>query len=197
VGKQKKQKNEDEANERQAEVEQLLAVIDRANKGDETALAEVRKMIDDFPAPSITVLGGDLAERAEAILVGRITANQTAFREALLAKLNTLRAELAGTNPNPTERLLTERVVACWLQLAHADALAAQAEGVGFAQGDYLQRRQDRAHHRYLSAIKLLGIVRRLALPIRVDVNVAGSIETKTVEPAVAPRSRWAPVFNN
>jgi len=38
-----------------------------------------------------------------------------------------MRTELAGPRPSPIERLLVQRVVACWLQVYHADAMAAQA----------------------------------------------------------------------
>lgn len=189
-----KRKKQRGASECQREVEWLRSLINRANEGDRAALAEVREMLEASPTPAIAVLGGDLAERAKTTLVGRIAEKQPAFREALLAKLKVLRAELAGPNSSPIERLLVERVVACWLQLAHADALAAQADRASFVEGDYLQRRQDRAHRRYLSALKMLAVVRKLALPMRVDVNVAGSIETKRVEQTTAARPRWLPV---
>jgi hypothetical protein len=42
-------------------------------------------------------------------------------REAIYAKLDSLPAELLGANPTPVERLLAERVVACWLQVQDAD----------------------------------------------------------------------------
>ena len=43
------------------------------------------------------------------------------------------------------ERLLVERVVACWLQVQDADARSAQGQkGCTFAQAEYWQRRMDR-----------------------------------------------------
>src|SRR5262245_66143189 len=92
-----------------------------------------------------------------------------------------LRAELAGANPTPIERLLVERIVACWLQVQDADARYAQAKNLSLAWGEYYQRRMDRAHRRYLSAVKALALVRKLAVPVlqvniaREQVNVAGS----------------------
>ena len=85
-----------------------------------------------------------------------------------------LRAELLGPTPTPLERLLVERVVACWLQVQDADVRYAQAKNPSFALGDYLQRRMDRAHKRFLTAARTLALVRRLALPVLVQqVNVA------------------------
>ena len=179
--------------DRQAEAERLREVFDSADAGEEIALTEVRRMLTADP-PTIALLGGDLAGRAETLLVEGITEGQPIFREALLAKLEALREDLAGSFPSPTERLLVERVVATWLQMAHADALAAQAEGGSRADGEYNQGRQDRAHRRYLSAVKMLVVVRKLTLPIRVDVNVGGSIETKPAEQTTITRPRWLPV---
>ena len=153
--------------------------IKQANEGDETALSEIQELLDSSPTEGITALGGDLAQRAERALVERIAVEQLGFREGILAKLEMLRTELAGPRPTPIERLLVERVVACWLQVYHADAIAAQAENVAPVMGDYNQRRQDRAHRRFLSAIRALATVRRLALPTLVAVNVTGTVETK------------------
>ena len=49
-------------------------------------------------------------------------------REALPSKLELLRDELTGKNPTPIERLLVERVLACWLQVQVADIRDAQGE---------------------------------------------------------------------
>jgi hypothetical protein len=94
------------------------------------------------------------------------------LKEALPRKLQRLREELAGPNPTPIERLLVERVVACWLQVQDADIRYAQAEDLSRASYDYYQRRMDRCHKRYLSAIKTLATVRKLALPV-LQVNIA------------------------
>jgi hypothetical protein len=174
------------------EVDRILAVVGRAENGDQTALNELRKTLADFPW-LISALGGDLAMHAEAMLVAKIS-KQPTVREAISANLNALRTELAGEKPNPIERLLIERVVACWLQVAYADSRIAGIERCSIQEGDYLQRQQDRAHRRYMSALKMLAVVRRLALPIRVDLNVAGTVETQPSQPATMSRLRWSPV---
>jgi hypothetical protein len=45
-------------------------------------------------------------------------------------------------------------------------------------------------HRRYRSAIKTLAVVRKLAMPIRVDVNVAGTLETKPAD-QTTPHPWW------
>ncbi|HUP81518.1 MAG TPA: hypothetical protein VM260_23405, partial [Pirellula sp.] len=73
-------------------------------------------------------------------------------------------------------QLAIERVISCWLQVQHADLVVAQSKSVSHAAGDYNQRRQDRSNRRFLAAVKTLATVRRLALPIRFDVNVAALV---------------------
>ena len=130
---------------------------------------------------AVDLLGGDLARQAEDSLIAVAAGKNLAFKEALRRKRELMRAELAGANPTPVERLLAERVVACWLQVQDADVRYAQAKNLSLEWGKYYQQRMDRAHKRYLSAIKALAVVRKLALPVlqvniaRKQVNVAGA----------------------
>jgi hypothetical protein len=92
------------------------------------------------------------------------------FRESLTKKLATLKEELGGMTP--LERLLGERVAACWLNVYYIDALYAERLNyVTAEQGEYFQRRQERAQRLYLSAIRTLAQVRRLLVPV-VQVNI-------------------------
>ena len=140
--------------------------------------------------PGLVEEGGNLAALVEQELVGVVTGRQVLFRETLRAKTGKHAAGIGRPQTQPHRGLLVERVVVCWLQVYHADAAAAQAENHTFVQGDYNQRRQDRAHRRFLSAVKTLATVRRLALPTLVAVSVTGSVETKAAEPAPVSR-RW------
>jgi hypothetical protein len=93
-----------------------------------------------------------------------------------------MRTELSGPNPTPVERLLVERIVTCWLQLQDADLCFTQATDLSLRQGDYHQRRIDRAHNRFLTAVKALATVRRLAVPVLIgQVNIASRQVNKTM----------------
>ena len=158
--------------------DEMRKFLKRARGGDEWTLPVLRKMLEN-PA-TVDALGGDLARQAELSLIDAAAGDNLSFREALARKLELLRAELAGPSPTPVERLLVERVVACWLQVQDADVRYAQGQkGCTLAQGEYQQRRMDRAHGRYLSALKTLALVRKLAVPVlqlniaRKQVNVA------------------------
>jgi hypothetical protein len=146
-------------------------VLERARKGDESVLPAVREILKD--ADAVDRLGGDLPRMAEQSLIRASTGENLSFREALIRKLELLRDELAGPVPAPLERLLVDRVVACWLQLHLADLFLSQQEGkLTLAQGEYHQRARDRAHKRYLTSIKTLALIRKLALPV-LQVNIA------------------------
>ena len=157
----------------------LRLLMERVQKRDAQALVALEKMLE-IPAV-VDLMGGDLARQAEYALIKQAAGDNVAFEQALKRKLKLLRDELAGPNPSPLERLLVERVVACWLQVQHADVLHAQAENLALEWGDYYQRRMDRAHRRYLSALKTLALVRKLAVPVlqvniaKRQVNVAGA----------------------
>lgn len=150
--------------------DEARALLERARAGDRSAVPDVRRILGD-PA-QVEWLGGDLARQATQSMINAAAGEDLVFREAMTRKLELLREELAGPNPTPVERLLVERVVACWLQVSDADVRYAQAQGsLTVTQGDYHQRRMDRAHRRFLSAVKTLALVRKLALPsLRVNV---------------------------
>jgi hypothetical protein len=154
------------------EPDELRKFLKRAHAGDESTLPALRKLLE---RPAAVDALGDLARQAEYSLINNAAGKDLAFKEGLARKLELLRAELAGPSPTPLERRLVERVVACWLQVQDADIRYAQARGdCSLAQGDYYQRRMDRAHRRFLSAVRTLAVVRRLALPVLLaQVNVA------------------------
>jgi hypothetical protein len=74
-----------------------------------------------------------------------------------------------------------ERIALSWLGLYAAEALFnQQSKDLSIQQAEYWQNRIDRAHRRYLSAIRTLATVRKLAVPVlqlniaKKQVNIAG-----------------------
>jgi hypothetical protein len=162
---------------------ELRKLLERAQRGDASTLPVLRKMLE---RPGKVDLFGNLAEQAEQSFIKAAAGDDLVFKESLTRKLQLLREELAGPSPTPVERLLVERVVACWLQVQDADVRYAQGQrDCTFAQGEYQQRRMDRAHKRYLSALKTLALVRKLAVPVlqvniaKKQVNVAGTCQAR------------------
>jgi hypothetical protein len=122
---------------------------------------------------NIRRFGGELAEMAEMFFIQVMAGKDIGFRESVCRKLDVLREELLECGSSPVERLLVERVVACWLQVQDADMRCAQAVGTAsLVQMDFHQRRMDAANRRYLAALKALALVRKLAAPA-LQINLA------------------------
>ncbi len=64
----------------------------------------------------------------------------------------------------------------------------ASADGLSIKQADFHQRRIDRAHGRFLSAVRTLATVRKLALPV-LQVNIARRQVTVAGGPALSGAS--------
>jgi hypothetical protein len=154
--------------ERQATLDDMVR---RADAGDRAALPAVRELFDTVPG--IWSSYGDLATVAQNSIVDLLAGKSVLTREGIRKTTASMRAELAGPNASPLERLLVERVVACWLlsyqaDLAYADSLTRASP----IDSEHCQRRQDRATRQYLHALRSLAVVRRLLVPT-VQVNVA------------------------
>ena len=115
-----------------------------------------------------------------AAIVEAAAGENLVVQEAIHRRLADLRAELAGPDPTPIERLLAERAAYCWLVVWRYEEHLASAKDLTVKQAEFHQRRIDAAHRRFLSSLRTLAAVRKLALPaVQVNigqnqVNVAG-----------------------
>lgn len=166
----------------------IRALTKKANNGDEKALAELRGLLGAAEWDSLVKQFGDMAKNAEKELLAKFTGKNALLVECIRRRLESMRAELSGPSPTPIERLLVQRVVASWLQVYHADCMIAMNLEKSLGTCEQLARLQDRAHKRFLSTVKTLATIRRLALPIKVDVNVAGTVTTKAPDRTSTPR---------
>ena len=159
--------------------DELLALTNRAQKGDKTALPALRELLKE-PA-YVDALGGNLAKQAQFTLINKFSGQNLLYKESLTRKLDLLRNELAGNSPTPLELLLVERIISCWLHLHHLEVIYAGKESMSLELGSYYQRSISSAQKRYLAAIKTLALVRKMAVPVlqvniaRKQVNVAGA----------------------
>jgi hypothetical protein len=135
-------------------------LVARANTGDDAAIKRLRTVLDSNP--DIWRAAGDLAGKAEQLMINLLAGNSELARESIRRKLNDMRTELAGTAPGPLERLAVERVVMCWLQLQHLDIVMA-VPALELKAGSHYGRLQDQASRRLNAAIKALTTLRQLA----------------------------------
>jgi hypothetical protein len=158
--------------ERELELlDKLRGVVSRAHDGDEEALGHVGKILQEVP--DFAQILGDLARDAEHAFIQRASGGDPLIEQALRVQLENMRQEVAGATTSPLERLLAERIVACWLQLHYAELLYVQnLPDFAQEQDEYYQKRLDRLHRRYLSAIRSLAQVRKLLKPSVAQVNI-------------------------
>src|SRR5262249_23157158 len=140
------------------EGDEMRDLLRRAAEGDESTLPVVRECLK---RPGALEAYGDMGRTAQRELIKVFTRHNLVHREALLARSELLREELAGPAPTPLERLLAERIVACLLHLDYLELnYSHQVE-----QGNLKDMKTyllyegciNRAHQRTLAAIKTLA----------------------------------------
>jgi len=122
-------------------------------------------------SPEVIGRASDVGRRAGRTLAHTAAGGDPLTEEALYAKLDTMRAEIAGEDPTPLEVLLTERVVSLWMLTTLLEVLVATqyrrnvGDGPERLSPSYIiqqSRILDSATRRYLAAIKELARVRKL-----------------------------------
>jgi hypothetical protein len=131
--------------------------VDRANRGDKAALADLRGFLDAHPEVWQTC--GDIGKCAERAWL-ELFSQQALGRESIRRHIEQLRADLAGSSPTPVEGLLVNRVIACYLALHHAELASTQPGTSSTAQVAMRLRRCESAQRRYLGALRMLTLIR-------------------------------------
>jgi hypothetical protein len=162
---------------------ELRALSEKAEAGDREARKELRRLVR---ASSAEVIGraSDIGRRAGQTLARTASGGDPLTEEALYAKLDAMRAEIAGEDPTPLEVLLTERVVSLWMLTTLLETLLAtqyrrsESDGAKRLSPSYILQQSrilDGATRRYLAAIRELARVRKLeatAPPVQVNTQV-------------------------
>jgi len=148
------------------------SLMKKALDGDATAMAALKdrpaERIDEYVLETY----GELGRTVENSLIKKVTGDNLLHGQGIQLKAKQLKAELAGPDPSPLERLLVERVVCCWIMVNYADAMYIQDDGSRtWTADEHLQKWQDRAQKRFLSASKALAQIPRLLGP-NIQINV-------------------------
>jgi hypothetical protein len=139
---------------------ELREVFNRARRGDLGALPRLRELLDD--RPELWQSYGDVAKHALSSWIKLIAGDDLALEESTARKADSMRAEVAGPAPSPLELLLADRVVATWLQLAHAEVMLAQARDASLKLLIFAEKRLEGATRRHINAVGALATLRRL-----------------------------------
>jgi len=122
-------------------------------------------------SPEVIGRASDVGRRAGRTLAHTAAGGDPLTEEALYAKLDTMRAEIAGEDPTPLEVLLTERVVSLWMLTTLLEVLIATqyrrnvGDGPERTSPSYIIQQSwilGSATRRSLAAIKELARVRKL-----------------------------------
>src|SRR5262245_47942466 len=99
--------------------EELLALLEAANRGNISELTALREAFDRYPEliPQL----GDLARHAENAVVELAAGPSVLGREAITRQLASMRERLYSPNCSELERLLVDRVVLSWAEAHHGD----------------------------------------------------------------------------
>ena len=143
-----------------AGLDEIRDLLGRAAGRDPEALPELRAVLDR--RPKLWRRLGDLAAHVELAWVGEVAGPNVALAEMLTRKVAELKRELGGPTPSTLERLLIDRVAACWLQIHHADLAAARPVDATAEGRERLRKRQEAAERRHAGAVEALARVRRL-----------------------------------
>lgn len=89
----------------------VMALIRRAEGGDESAVPALRQAL--AARDGLVETAGSLAIQVQATLIRNAAGTNLFFKEGLEAKMDRLRADLAGPDAAPLERLLADRIALC------------------------------------------------------------------------------------
>lgn len=152
---------------------EIDSILKRAQAGDTSCLPDVLDLLADPDCgPGFRAGVGSSAEWLRQSLIKKSAGNNILAQEAIAQELDRVRMELEGPSPTPIERLLAERASLCWHIMNQYENTYANASGWNISQADFQHRKIDKAHARFLSAIRTLAQVRKLALPT-LQVNIA------------------------
>jgi hypothetical protein len=115
---------------------------------------------------------GSSAEWLKRTIVRKAAGENVAVQEAIAGQIESVRSELAGPDPTPMERLLAERAALCWMLVNWYENSVQDCDRMSIAQANHHQAKIGRAHSRFLSAVRTLAQVRKLALPV-LQLNIA------------------------
>jgi hypothetical protein len=150
----------------------LKILVEQAQQGDTTILPLIRTLLDQVPA--LWENSHVLAHQVEKAWTNALSGPDLMSKEIIAREVEGLRSQLLGTQPTPLEKLLVDRICICWLAIQHAELHAARRfneRAVVLTQSE--EYRQDKVHHRFLSAIRELARVRKLLQPTtNVQVNI-------------------------
>jgi hypothetical protein len=168
----------------------LWDIVLKANEGDPEAITKLCDELNGSNAELLISACGDISHQALMSLLEAMYSKQEGFKMAALKSMKQLREDLGWSNSPRIEQMLIERIVLAWQYLHWAELMNTKAGKCSLSHAKYNQERIDRANKRYLSATKMLAMIRKMALPLRIDVKAEVTV-AESKSSAMVPRSRF------
>lgn len=143
--------------------------LSRALGGDQAAVPMALAILRRYPKELILNVSSPRQALVELWATGPMP------RQLIANEYDARLAAVAGPDATPLELVLVERVVVSQMQVSKFEREYTRniENTIGTSMADFMERRLDRAHKRLLSAVKTLAQVRRLQVPLAVQINVA------------------------
>jgi hypothetical protein len=174
---------------------ELRTLSERVEDGDKSARKELRKALRES-APEVILRASDIGRRGQWVLINTVAANDPLTEEALVARMDLMRADVAGPDPRPLEVLLAERICSLWLLIEALDFLVSAQLSSDLppeqrCPPSYLQhvfKWQENANRRFLSSIRELARVRKLqtnppSVQFNTQINLPTTSDQRGEEP--------------
>jgi hypothetical protein len=143
-----------------AALAELRALARQARGGDVSVLPRIKEILARHPEVWRHI--GDVEKIVIRQWAESLSGGEPLAMETLRLKSEEIRAELAGEEATPLEKLLVGQVVVGWLEVGHAQLQVADMKGVTLAEASFDLKQVASAQRRYLAAMKTLATVRRL-----------------------------------
>jgi hypothetical protein len=139
---------------------ELATLVERARRGDPTALPRLREILDQHP--EVWQHMGNLSALAEQSWFAVLAADNPLGIESLKRTVAVMKADLTGDRPTRLERMLVDQVIATWLEFTYLQATSAGSDQESLAQSRMRLKRLESAQKRHGMAVNLLTTVRSL-----------------------------------
>ena len=146
---------------KQCPFQQLQALSKRVKASDESAIAEIQRILDDNEAMWRHL--GDVEKITETMLI-EFAAGTTDVTEPVRRSVAAMKQSLLGEQSTPLERRAVGRVVACWLFAHFLDRFCGWSIKAG-GRATHLAKLLEVSEKRYQVSLRSLKLVQEITSP--------------------------------
>lgn len=140
-------------------LEEFQRLVRQSRQGDLDAAEELQRIVRN--REEIWGPYADLNRHVEMTLIDMMSGGEVVLRESLRAKVDDLKNSILGGADNPVDALLVDQIMISWLELRYTQMATLQSQSDDGDTG-FWESRYDRAHSRYLAAVRELVDIREI-----------------------------------